>query len=132
MSRIRRLYNMDLGIRQSLFRAGGGNAVHDDLVRFSLSIYPCCLKKISFTQHGIAIDRMYWRRGAGVPQPKSRVAEPAAQTLGYYKCESSLRGWSGTPPQPDVAQKAYKHIQGDIAAVVKPITTPAVASKKSV
>jgi len=85
MSRIRRLYNMDLGIRQSLFRGSGGNAVHDDLVRFSLSIYPCCLKKISFTQHGIAIDRMYWRRGASVPISQNLELLSQLPKPGYYK-----------------------------------------------
>jgi len=80
MSRIRRLYNMDLGIRQSYLGASGGNAVHDDLVRFSLSIYPCCLKKSRSHNMGIAIDRCTGGVALVYRSAKSRVAEPAAQT----------------------------------------------------
>lgn len=41
----------------------------------SCVFHPSRLKKVSLTQHGIAVGRMYLRRGASVPTADFRAAD---------------------------------------------------------
>jgi len=64
-------------------------------------------EKISFTWHSDRSDVAAWRWCTD--QPKSRVAEPAAQTRATISANPVCRGGLELHPQPDVAPKKHTY-----------------------